>query len=218
MPKQHVVAEGECTSSIAFFYGFFADTVWNDPGNAELRSRRDDMNILAPGDQLTIPDKRIKEEVRNTGATHRFQRKGVPAKLRLQILHLGQPVANAGYVVMVGGQQLTGTTNDKGEIEISISPAAREATLIVGDGEDRREYSLKLGFLQPIEQLEGVQARLMNLAYDCSGEEGELGPKTRAALKAFQEKNGLEATGEIDDATRSKLKEAHDEESTGAPT
>jgi peptidoglycan hydrolase-like protein with peptidoglycan-binding domain len=35
--------------------------------------------------------------------------------------------------------------------------------------------------------------------------DGRMGPKTRAALKAFQEANGLKATGQLDNQTAEKL-------------
>jgi peptidoglycan hydrolase-like protein with peptidoglycan-binding domain len=35
--------------------------------------------------------------------------------------------------------------------------------------------------------------------------DGRMGPKTRAALKAFQEANGLKATGQLDSQTADKL-------------
>lgn len=36
--------------------------------------------------------------------------------------------------------------------------------------------------------------------------DGIMGPKTRAALKSFQQANGLKATGRLDKATRAALK------------
>jgi peptidoglycan hydrolase-like protein with peptidoglycan-binding domain len=35
--------------------------------------------------------------------------------------------------------------------------------------------------------------------------DGEFGPQTRRSLKRFQEKEGLEPTGEVDDATLARL-------------
>lgn len=36
--------------------------------------------------------------------------------------------------------------------------------------------------------------------------DGKMGPKTRAALKSFQQAHGLKATGKLDKATRAALK------------
>jgi hypothetical protein len=46
MPIPHTVQNGECLSSIAFQYGFFVSTIWDDPDNAQLRGQRKDHNIL----------------------------------------------------------------------------------------------------------------------------------------------------------------------------
>jgi len=54
------------------------------------------------------------------------------------------------------------------------------------------------------EQVKAVQTVLnrggANLTVD-----GKMGPKTRAAVKEYQQKSGLPATGAIDNATRTKL-------------
>lgn len=50
-----------------------------------------------------------------------------------------------------------------------------------------------------------VQDRLTTLGYNPGPVDGILGPKTRAALRSFQETNGLPATGEVDAETLSAL-------------
>lgn len=59
-------------------------------------------------------------------------------------------------------------------------------------------YILKLGGLDPLETIEGVQDRLTNLGYPCDGEQGQLGSATQAAIRQFQADNGLAETGSID--------------------
>jgi len=49
--------------------------------------------------------------------------------------------------------------------------------------------------------IEDVQRRLVTLGYDAGSPDGLLGPKTRAALRAFQGDRGLPATGRPDGAT-----------------
>lgn len=212
MAKTHTVIPGECLSSIAFQYGFFEDTLWNDPANAELKKLRVSMNVLKPGDKVSIPDKRVKEETRPTGASHRFQRRGVPAKLNLQILDQDKVMANQPYTLKIDqNPPKTGTTDAEGKISVSISPIAKKALLTVGQGEAQREYALSLGHLLPIDTLDGVQSRLSNLGFDCMAENGTFGPLTEAAIRDFQAKNGLSVTGELTDETRNKIKQVHDE-------
>ncbi len=50
-----------------------------------------------------------------------------------------------------------------------------------------------------------VQEALKAKGNDPGAIDGRMGPKTRAALKAFQETNGLKATGQLDNQTAEKL-------------
>jgi hypothetical protein len=50
-----------------------------------------------------------------------------------------------------------------------------------------------------------VQRKLKKLGYYESSVDGEIGPKTRAAIRAYQEENSLEITGQIDKALLSSL-------------
>jgi len=50
-----------------------------------------------------------------------------------------------------------------------------------------------------------VQEALKAKGNDPGPIDGRMGPKTRAALKAFQESNGLKATGQLDNQTAEKL-------------
>lgn len=210
MARQHRVQPGDCINSIALRYGFFPDTLWNHPLNAALRALRDNPDVLAPGDVVQVPDLRVREETRATGNTYRFQRRGVPARLQLQVLHEGRPLAGQPYKLTVdGGRARTGMTNDRGEVIAAIPPDARVAHLRVGQGTQVQEFDLQLGRLEPVETVAGLQARLRNLGYDCGDERGEAGPRTRAALRAFQAVQSLPVTGEPDDATRARLVQVH---------
>ncbi len=91
MPIDHTVQQGECVDSIAFQHGFFPDTLWNHGDNSALKDQRKDPNVLAAGDKVVIPDKQLKEESRPQEKRHKFKRKGVPAKLRMQILKPKEP-------------------------------------------------------------------------------------------------------------------------------
>lgn len=76
------------------------------------------------------------------------------------------------------------------------------------EGADAHVYVLDLRDLDPPSELTGAQGRLVNLGYPCGGVDGELGPRTREALQAFQKDHGLNVTGELDGATIARLQVA----------
>jgi len=207
MPKEHKVRKGECLSSIAEKYGLFPDTIANDPANADLKTKRKDLNVLYPGDVVAIPDKRVKEESCATEQKHRFRKKGTPAVLRLQLLDEDDsPRANLNYNLQVDGQYFEGTTDSDGKIEQSIPPGAKKGILLI---ENDDPIPLSFGDLDPVDTITGVQQRLLNLGFDCEGVSGRLDSKTEEALKEFQQKYELNDSGELDQATKDKLLEIH---------
>jgi hypothetical protein len=205
----HTVVPGDCLSSIADRYGFFWETLWNDPANAALRARRNP-NTLLPGDVVHIPEKKVREYARPTGARHTFHVKGVPVKLKMQLLRDDKPRANEPFRLSIDGAVSLGATDGEGRIAVNIPPGALRGQLRVGDGDRAETYDLALGHLDPVEDLRGVQARLNNLGFACGSPSGTLDDATRTALGAFQARAGLPPTGEPDDATRDRLRRAHD--------
>jgi len=208
MAIQHEVQPGECISSIAYEYGFFWETIWNHPNNAQLKKTRKDPNILAPGDLVFIPDKRLKDERRPTEQMHRFRVKSVPAKLRLQLFEGEVPRSNQTYELWINEKKVTGKTNANGVLTASIPPNATEGDLIIGP--HREHYTLLFGYLNPVSDLSGVQARLNNIGYNCGEADGQMNEDTENALKAFQARFGLTETGVVDGPTRDKLDYLHD--------
>jgi len=208
MPIDHVVKKGDCITNIAAQYGFLGQTVWHDNANQELRQRRRNPNLLMPGDVLTIADKQRRQESAATEQRHRFVRLGIPARFRLVLLKGEEPRANEAYELTIDGKLLDGTTDDQGRLEIDLPPDAKMAELSFEN--DDRVYELEFGAVGPADQVPGYQARLNNLGYDCGSVDGILGDLTRAAIVAFQERFNLEQTGEPDDATLDKLRNAHD--------
>jgi len=213
----HTVEEGECLSSIAKDFGF-ADwqTIYNDPQNAGFRTQRPNPNVIAPGDQLFIPDKELKNENRSTGSRHSFQLNVKKTKVRLRLEDEEfKPYAGKKFRLEILDDVLEGTTPGDGIIEREIPANAKSGKLTVWlDGDITKPgflWDLKLGNLDPVEKNKGVQARLKNLGFDCGAIDGIVGPRTKAALKGFQSRMQLPETGQVDDATRQKLRQIHDE-------
>jgi hypothetical protein len=210
MPIRHKIQEGDCINSIASRYGFFPETIWKDSQNAGLRQRSGKLNTLTVGDVVVVPDKRLQEQECASDARHRFKRKGVPAKLCLQILHEGKPVGNKPYLLTIDGKLLKGSTDANGYIDVAIPPEAAEADLQVKDGDRSLEYFFSLGGLAPISTLKGIQQRLNNLGFECDDESEVLDESTKQALLSFQAKHQLPVTGNLDESVRAKIEQVHD--------
>ena len=208
MPINHEVEQGESVISLSEEYGFFADTIWNDPDNAELKKKRTDMNILMPGDVLVIRDLRLKEVDKPTAKQHVFRRKGIPALYRLQLFDIERPRANQKYQLTVDGKLYEGRTDEHGVLEQHIPANSKEGELVIGPNEYR--LLIKFGYLDPISEIIGVQKRLNNIGFECGTPDGELNNETKAALITFQRRFQLPQTGEPDDKTLKKLEEIHD--------
>jgi peptidoglycan hydrolase-like protein with peptidoglycan-binding domain len=56
-----------------------------------------------------------------------------------------------------------------------------------------------------LEQVKAVQQALQDKGHQTGDIDGRMGPKTRAALRAFQQKEGLKSTGRADAETMAKL-------------
>ena len=209
---EHRVQRGECINSIADRYGLFPDTVWDAPENEALREQRGDPSTLMPGDMVFVPDVRPKTEKCFTGHRHRFRRKGVPAKLRIQVGDEDEPMAGVPFSIDVEGAITSGETDDDAVLEVWVSPQARRATLAM----EEETFELAIGTMAPAGEVSGVQARLNNLGYYVGDEDGVLGEHTQRALYAFQAADpALEPTGELDDATIAAIARAHDEVDSG---
>jgi hypothetical protein len=210
----HKVEVGDCFSSIADKYGFFWETLWDDPKNVQIRELRGDPNVLLPGDSVYVPDKREKTEPGETGEVHVFQLQGVPAMLRIQFLDgEGNPRVNVPYTVTVDGKTVSdpgAVTDAKGMVICGISPQARQGTLTLGEGEDKEEFPLQLGHLNPVSTVSGVKRRLYNLGYYEGTIDEQWDDEAKASLMAFQASYGVEPDGELSDGTRELLRGVHD--------
>lgn len=209
MPEKYTVKSGDCISSIAFERGFFPDTIWNHPDNANLKQKRGDPNILMPGDVVNVPDKRLNEVSKPEEHLHKFKLKGVPAKLHLRLLHEGAPLKNEPFRLDVDGRLIQGKTDSDGNIRTSILPNARRAKLIVGTGAQQVEYSLDLGHLAPIGEASGVKKRLYNLGYYTGEFDPQDSDALHKAISSFEVDQKLAVTGKMTDETLKKLKEVY---------
>jgi len=206
MPVEYRVRQGDDIASIAAKYGFTVDALWSNPANNDLKNLRENPDILNPGDIVVVPDIRQKEETGQTEQRHRFRKKGSVSTLKIQLVDDKKPKDNVKYTLEVDGHFIEGTTDSDGYVEQFIPVDAKRGTILC-EGED--PIPLLFGTLDTIDTTRGIQDRLMNLGYDCSGELGRPQAKTKLAIKQFQQENDLTISGQADQATTDKLKALH---------
>jgi N-acetylmuramoyl-L-alanine amidase len=216
MAESYTVKAGDTLASIAHRFGFRSwQTIYDDPSNGDLKKKRPNPMVLAPGDVVQIPDKRPREVACETNKRHTFRLKPLLVDVVLNLANSeGEPFAEKRYVLLVDGKRYEGKTDGNGTLRQSVPPTATEGEVTVWKRDDVNDHSvtwkLKFGFLEPHDSNKGVKARLQNLGYsvgDC--EKDDLDEPTKAAIKEFQTSAGLKVTGDLDDETKNKLKEAY---------
>jgi N-acetylmuramoyl-L-alanine amidase len=211
--SNHTVQQGECLSRIAVNYGFRDfRTVYDDPGNEDLRKIRPDPNLLFPGDVVFIPEKEPKEESGATAQLHTFRLSAQRRVLRLVLEGLdGEKMASEPYELDIEGDVVSGVTGPDGLIERAIPLDAVNGTLTT----TRYSWPLNVAHLNPLDDtnddgITGIQARLRNLGFDPGEIDGIAGPRTKDAIIAFQEDNPpLKVDGICGPKTRALLVELY---------
>ncbi|MCK4536475.1 MAG: peptidoglycan-binding protein [Desulfuromonadales bacterium] len=121
-----------------------------------------------------------------------------------------EPWADAPYILEIDGKVTEGQTDGDGKIEEQISPAAQKGRLKMEPGTERElVMTLRLGHLDPVTSIPGIADRLNNLGLFDGSRPAEMTSELSEALLEFQKVNELEESGEVDQATRDKLKELH---------
>lgn len=208
MAKTIIMKDGDCLINISKLEGFFWDTVWNHPENQKLRQKRKHLNILKKGDKVYIPNIELKEDPAETEKLHHYVLKGCPARFTIILLDMGKPIANEKYILRVDrGTTMEGQTDSKGKFSEPIPPDARKGLLLLG--ENRREITINFGYVDPIDEVSGVQTRLQNLGFYDGEIDDILGPVTTGAIAEFQRSVNLSGEGKFNDQTRQALVKAH---------
>jgi N-acetylmuramoyl-L-alanine amidase len=225
MPS-HTVQQGECLSSLAAAFGLASwKDLYNLPGNAALKTKRLNPNVLAPGDVVMVPDSTGPKKAVGcaTAQDHLFIVQTPRVRLRLLLQDADdEPYVDKRFEVAIGQKKLTGRTNAKGLIDVAVPAKAQKGHLKVWFDEEENpddpgpdiDGDLEIGHLDPVDSVTGLQARLQNLGFRCEVN-GDLDKETLAAAHAFRAKTGLEAVEDdaaIDESLRASLLQAHDGE------
>lgn len=199
----YTVQQGDTLLALAVKHGLDTwEDIVNASENASIKDTLTDPGIVAPGISLFIPNKVLKQQPSAIDAKHPFQVKRPKAWLRVALKDAdGVALANCKYELSVG-TPASGTTAADGVVEAAVPIDTKSATLKVwlSTGE-LQEWKLQCGWMDPIGTDTGVLSRLTNLGF---------GSDLTTAVKAFQERTGLEVTGTIDDAFREKLASYYD--------
>ncbi|WP_266158037.1 PGRP and LysM peptidoglycan-binding domain-containing protein [Dyella silvatica] len=215
---EYIIRQGDYLSKVARQFGY-ADwkILWNHPSNAKLKSQRKNPNVLYPGDVLFIPEKGDKDLTRPTDNTHRFTVKGTPLKLIVVLDHpYAKPLAHTRCDLSLEGGSSTVTTDGHGKFAQDIAPTTEEVRIIVrksGSPIDGLLIPLRVGYLDPVDELSGQRERLNNLGY-AAGAPAEADATARdklfrSAVEEFQCDLQLQVDGICGPLTQAKLKSTH---------
>lgn len=172
-----------------------------------LKNKRNNPNVLFPGDEINIPDLKLKEHSAPTENLHIYTVIREKIDFNLQVLENDLPVANEEYLLIVDGTSIKDVTDGEGWIHQPIDAAAKSGKLVIANAEI--EYELRFGYLDPVEEKSGVMSRLRNLGHYFGETEKNNDYLVEAALRGFQHQYSLNETGKVDAATQAKLKEVH---------
>lgn len=221
----YTVKQGDYLVKIAKAHGM-ADwrRIYNDPQNEEFRQKRPNPDLIYPGDRVYIPDKAVREVTCETEKLHTFivQKAKVPIEVVLESED-DEAMEIAKYELKTNSKTFTRTVDDEepgvaerlkaGIVRETVTPEDEECQLKVWLSADAEEpdyiYTLKVGHLDPVEEISGIQARLNNLGFNCGKVDGDKGPKTEKAVKDFQAKYGLKVDGDPGPKTQAKLREVY---------
>jgi N-acetylmuramoyl-L-alanine amidase len=210
--RQHVVQQGDHIGSIAHQYGVSdAPRIWHAPENKQIRTQRTNPNVLMPGDQITVPGIAVHEIVRPTDTTHRLVvKEPATALLRLRLIdEKREPIADGPYEVRENGRTVTTGVLSSGNLECRIPASAKEVTLVFQADGVQIEQLVRVGALDPVGELSGIQARLANLGWYSGQIDGKHSDALASAANAFRGHAGLAKGGDLDEAFQKALAREH---------
>lgn len=212
--KPHVVRQGEYLTKISHTLGFDAERVWNDPKNEALRKKRVDFDQLQPGDILFVPDAPRPRLALEVGGNNQYVARipKMPVVLKLQVG--GEILVKEPYRILgLGPDPIEGATDEKGYLSAKVDVHIREIKIELIDR--KRTLRVRVGNLDPINEISGLQKRLTHLGFyqpSFAGTENFEAKDVKqltAALATFQSSVDLPATGRLDEETAKALVDAH---------
>ncbi len=211
----HTVAQGEYLAGIARRYGFSDwKAIYDHPKNKDLKDKRPNPNILYPGDQVCIPKKEFKQSDIQAGQKFTVKMKSLVTRLQIVMKREDEkPFSSKKFRLKMGQRTVEGSTDGDGKIKMEIDTDVSDAELTLfldeKDPEAVIRRKLKIGYLDPLDEITGMQARLNNLGYDAGTTPDANDPRFRSAVEEFQCDHKLKVDGICGPKTQAKLKEVH---------
>jgi type VI secretion system secreted protein VgrG len=162
--------------------------IWDFAGNAELKEKRENPNVLWDGDAVVIPSK-LKREAKVVGGTAEFVVKSEEERIvTVRLLDpLQEPLANVHYQSQTGDSDINrGVVPKDGWVTLALPVAARAVVLSVylSGKEEDRPFTMTFDVRdEPLgDSIEHKNQRLMNLGLATDIPEGAPDQDTEAAL------------------------------------
>ena len=212
--RPYIVRQGDHLARLAFIHGFEADEVWNHERNGELREMGRTPELLAPGDVLYLPVKPKEGLSFSANTSNRYQARVPQIKVSMVFKDADRILADEPYEIHglgtdgSSGQPETRKTDAAGKIDLELPVTTREVTIVFPG--PNVAYEVRVGDMDPLAELSGIQKRLENLGYlPRERESAAEGAYVQSAIAAFQKRHGLSPTGTLDEATTKLLKDEH---------
>jgi hypothetical protein len=220
----YTIKQGDHLSSIAKAFSFSDyHKIWNDPNNASLKRLRQNPHVLYPGDQIFIPDKEIQSFSKSTDEKHRFVLKAKPLQIELRferaylwaissaLCDLSVAASSAGLVSDRDGSIRKTIAKDASQARAVIHEPATGGPASVARGNAQRDtvVPIRIGYLDPPDELSGQVQRLSNLGYYRGSFESPDPDDFDSAVQEFQCDSGMVVDGICGPKTQAKLEQIH---------
>ncbi len=231
--KTYVVKQGDYLTRLAATRGLDPDAVWSLAENRTLRERRQNREMLAPGDVIHFPEQLAAGPSVSVGTMNRYKATVPTVHVRVRLQSESRPREGEAFVVDgAGAQPITGTTGADGVVAFDVPISVSQCLLrLPARG---AAYPVLVGHLDPHDEPSGIAARLEHLGFlspdlRSTLAQGLLGVDVNRptipewledalgeAIRAFQRQSGLTPTGVADADTVEALRRAHDGDEAGS--
>ena len=211
MSRTRRIQSGEHLARLAYLHGHrTVDDIWMADENAELRARREDPGVLAPGDEIVVP---VAEPFEfyglAVGRRHRIELNLPYPLVRLELAYANEAAVVAPFAeaeVSFDDQSQTLAPDPSGVLEFEIGPFTTTVEVVV----QGRGLSCTVATLEPVDTFEGIHGRLQNLGYEPGPRRGQRsgdGVAFLSAVQEFQCDHGLKVDGDPGEQTQARLLE-----------